>query len=569
VANYLNEYAQAIQDKKIIACKKIKLAIKRDKADLKRAKGDDFPYYFNEVQAQKAINFIEILPTTSGESLKLELFQKWLISELFGWRKKSDETRRYSEAFISFARKNGKSFLLSTIASLYLLIEDKPAESREILFLANSFKQSKISFDMFRNGLRHLAKESPAIRKRLKLNNADVFDLESNSHATAMAANIQTLDGYRADLSIFDEWALQPNGAMKDVIKSGQINSDNALLCVISTSGNDLTSPMYKDYCFNTRVLKGQAEADDLFIAIFEQDYKNELIKSLDNPDILEKSNPLFSNKDRREVMQTKLLNQIKLANQQDNMLPLYIKNGNMWFSSRSNSYLPAKDWEAQTIKPPKIDGQKIYFGVDLSKSGDLTSVSWIIPIDNYLYVDSHSWVGTKEGLDEKIRRDRFNYRQGEKDGECSITTLKSGVVDYQDVYEFMVKFVKEHNLKVLGVCYDPWRWDFFTDKFEKIGWKLIEISQNRKMLGIPTTRFREEIFNGNIKHTDNKLLAYAINNAVLIYDRAGNPMLDKFQRNHKIDPLAALMNAYTQARDYFDKSHVIYDDEYYKNFSF
>jgi len=102
VANYLNEYAQAIQDKKIVACKKIKLAIKRDKSDLKRAKGDDFPYYFNEEQAQKAINFIEILPTTSGESLKLELFQKWLISELFGWRKKSDETRRYSEAFISF-----------------------------------------------------------------------------------------------------------------------------------------------------------------------------------------------------------------------------------------------------------------------------------------------------------------------------------------------------------------------------------------------------------------------------------------------------------------------------------
>ena len=250
MVDYISEYEKAITDGKIQACREIKKALKRDKRDRRRAKKDDFPYYFNEKLAEQAINFIQILPTAEGTPLKLELFQKFLVSELFGWRKKSDDTRRFSECFISFSRKNGKSFLLSCIASIYLLVEDKPPQSREILFTANTFKQAKIAFSMFKHGLRQLAQQSPTIRQRLKINDAEVFDLTSNSHTVAMASNLQALDGYRSDLAVIDEYALATDRNIKDVIKSGQINSDNALLAVISTSGNNLNSPMYKDYKF-------------------------------------------------------------------------------------------------------------------------------------------------------------------------------------------------------------------------------------------------------------------------------------------------------------------------------
>ena len=296
MANYLDEYRKAVYSGKICAGRKIKQALKRDERDLRNK---NLPYYYNNEKAEQAINFIEILPTTSGEPLKLELFQKWLIAELFGWRKKSDDTRRFSEAFISFSRKNGKSFLMSCVADLYLLVENRPKMGREILFLANSFKQAKISFDMFAHGLQYLAKESPTIRSRLKINNAEVFDKESNSHAIAMASKLQNLDGYKSDLAIIDEFALAKDNSIKDVIKTGQVTSDNALLAVISTSGNNLNSPMFHDYEFASRVLKNEVQADDLFIAIYEQDYKNEVMKSLDNSKLLEKSNPLLSNAER------------------------------------------------------------------------------------------------------------------------------------------------------------------------------------------------------------------------------------------------------------------------------
>ena len=463
--NYVTDYEKRVLDGDIEAGRKLKKAIRRNQKDLRRSKKKDFPYYFNQELADKAINFVELLPTTSGDPLKLEPFQKWLLGMLFGWRKKSDDTRRFSECFISFSRKNGKSFLMSCIASLYLLVEQRPKMGREILFTANTFKQAKIAFDMFASGLRQLSKVSPAIRKRVKINNAEVFDLDTNSHAVAMASNLQALDGYRSDLAIIDEYHLATSNEIKSTIKTGQVNSDNALLAVISTSGNDLNSPMYKDYLFANKVLNGEVEADDLFIAIYEQDSKAEVIRAIDQPELMEKSNPLLSNADRRAVMLPKLIDSIKLANEQKNMLPVYVKNANLWLQARENSYITARDWQKATIEPLDIKGLPIWFGVDLSKSGDLTSVSWIIPIkrddgSQFLYCDSHSWVGTKYGLLEKEKRDHFNYTQGEKDGECSITKSEAGVINYDDVLNFMIDFVKKNRLTVQAVCYDPWSFD-------------------------------------------------------------------------------------------------------------
>ncbi|WP_438450766.1 terminase large subunit [Lactobacillus kitasatonis] len=572
--NYVTDYEKRVLDGDIEAGRKLKKAIRRDQKDLRRSKKKDFPYYFNQELADKAINFVELLPTTSGDPLKLEPFQKWLLGMLFGWRKKSDDTRRFSECFISFSRKNGKSFLMSCIASLYLLVENRPRMSREILFTANTFKQAKIAFDMFASGLEYLAKKSPTIRKRIKINNAEVFDLETNSHAICKASNTRSLDGYKSDLCIVDEFHLAPSNEIKNILKTGQVNSDNALLAIITTSGTTLNGPCYKDYLFASRVLDGEVEADDLFIAIYEQDSKAEVLRAIDHPEIMEKSNPLLSNADRRAVMLPKLVDFIKLANEQKNLLPVYVKNANLWLQARENSYITARDWQKATIEPLDIKGLPIWFGVDLSKSGDLTSVSWIIPIkrddgSQFLYCDSHSWVGTKYGLLEKEKRDHFNYTQGEKDSECSITKSEAGVINYDDVLNFMIDFVKKNRLTVQAVCYDPWSFDYLINDFERLNWQLVETRQGRRTLSIPTRTFREELFKGNIKHPDNKLLAYAVNNAIITYDRNQNMLIDKSKSQNKIDPLAALMNAYSHYADDFKENKVKHDGSYFMSDQF
>ncbi|MZV29325.1 terminase TerL endonuclease subunit, partial [Lactiplantibacillus plantarum] len=119
------------------------------------------------------------------------------------------------------------------------------------------------------------------------------------------------------------------------------------------------------------------------------------------------------------------------------------------------------------------------------------------------------------------------------------------GVIDYQDIFDFIKRMVTENDLKVEAVTYDPWSFGYLLSQFEKEDWSLVETSQNNKTLSFPTKQFKEYLLNGQITHPNNHLLAIAVSNSVLIYDSTGNCRINKMKNNEKIDPLAALMNSW------------------------
>ncbi len=121
------EYVDQVLSGQVLAGQKIKWACERFKRDLSRSKDDSFPFYYDEDKAAQAVKFIELMPKTDGSQLTMQPFQKWLISELYGWREKATGNRRYDRAFISMARKNGKTYLASGMAANGLLRERQPA----------------------------------------------------------------------------------------------------------------------------------------------------------------------------------------------------------------------------------------------------------------------------------------------------------------------------------------------------------------------------------------------------------------------------------------------------------
>ena len=54
-----------------------------------------------------------MLPDTKGKFNKLALFQKFIVSMVRGWFTEEDDYLRFNKAFISMARKGGKSLLVS------------------------------------------------------------------------------------------------------------------------------------------------------------------------------------------------------------------------------------------------------------------------------------------------------------------------------------------------------------------------------------------------------------------------------------------------------------------------
>ncbi|WP_436669783.1 terminase large subunit [Lactiplantibacillus plantarum] len=570
MTDYVLQYCNAVLSGEIVANNKIKLACQRELSDRERVDNDDnFNYYFDNKQASKAIKFMSLIPKTDGTKLEMALFQKWLIGELYGWRENGTGNRRYNKAFISMARKNSKTYVASCIAITSLLLESKPAKNRQILFVSNALKQAKIGYEMASSELRQVVKLSPALRSTLDIKKKQITKLDDDSFIVPVAGKAETLDGFNPTTAIIDEYHQASNHAIYNVLKSGMGQQKNGLLCIISTSGFNLKGAMFEDYQVMADILNGKQANDRQFIAVYELDNREEV----NDKSKWIKANPLFEVPAVKQLMAENLSNDVSSARQQNDLVPVLVKQFNMWYQSNEDSFISHDEWSKTIVDRPDIRGQRVVIGIDLSKSNDLTSVSWIIPQDDgTYYCDSHSWVATKYGLVEKMKADNINYQALADAGECDITDLDSGVIDYQNVFDFIKRMVDDNDLKVEAICYDPWSFGYLLGQFENEDWPLVETAQNNKTLSFPTKQFKEFLLNGQITHPNNHLLSIAVDNSVLIYDSTGNCRINKMKNNEKIDPLAALMNAWVYtSNELIEGTDNEADNEFYtsEEFSF
>ncbi|WP_327796028.1 terminase large subunit [Tetragenococcus halophilus] len=561
----MNNYIEKVLSGELLAPEKIKNACQRHINDLERSKSEDFPYIFDEKQADKAIQFMELLPGTDGNTIKMLGFQKFIIGSLYGWRTKQGDLRRFNRALISMSRKNSKTYLASGIGANALIMEKEPAEGRQVLFTANSTKQARIGYDMLANSLQAVSKQSKFMRQQLKIMQSKIVHKSSNSFAMALASETNTLDGFGATVAIRDEAHEAKTRKVENVLKSGMMNQKNGLLATITTAGLDLNVPLHKDYLLADRILKGLDESERYFIAIWELDDE----KEIHDQSKWIKANPIFESEEIKKTMISAIQDDVQLALKQDNLNAVLVKNFNLWRQASEDSYLPAKDWNAVEVQPQSVKGNPVYIGIDLSKTDDLTSVSWIIPINGKLYCDSHSFVATKYGLESKEKKDGLPYRKLEQAGECSITQLESGIVDYEQVFDFIQRLIEENELELQGICYDPFNANSIISMAEKENYPMIEVRQGTRTLNVPTRTFREQVFAGNIIHPKNTILTHAVNNALTKEDNNGI-QINKAKNSNKIDPIAALMNAYVFAMNHYEnQERSVADNEFYKSEAF
>ena len=85
-------------------------------------------YFYDKQAAEKAISFIETFIThtkgeLSGKPLLLENWQKEIVGNIFGWKDKKTNLRKYRTVFIEVPRKNGKTTLCAAIG-IYMLFAD-------------------------------------------------------------------------------------------------------------------------------------------------------------------------------------------------------------------------------------------------------------------------------------------------------------------------------------------------------------------------------------------------------------------------------------------------------------
>jgi len=166
----VEHYIAGVLDGSIVSGRRVKLAVKRHVEDLKHA--HERGWYFDEGVATRACLFFpQVLRHSigeyAGEPFDLAPWQAFCTWTLFGWLNAQTKLRRFLRAYLSVARKNGKTTWAAGlgIKSLYFEEPDEPAA--QVYCAATKEDQAKILFHEARRMVEQCSwlKQVSSIRK--------------------------------------------------------------------------------------------------------------------------------------------------------------------------------------------------------------------------------------------------------------------------------------------------------------------------------------------------------------------------------------------------------------------
>lgn len=539
-------FMKRVLEGRLITSEAVKSAVERQENDLKRT---DWRWVWSPELAGKAVKFMEMLPEPkSGKPQPLASFQRFIIGCLYGWVDKDDQTiRRFTDAFISMARKNGKSLLVSGVMLYEFLFGKNPANKRQLYTAANDRHQASIVFTMVKDRLKALCRKDAEVKRMVKINRDEIENLNDGSSIRSFSRDAGLVDGYEPHVAVVDEYANAKTTDMLETLASGQVLLPSYLTFIISTAGFDMNVPMFtQNYPYAKKVLVGEEIADRYFAFIAEMDSADEV----DNQKLWIKANPLMDVDALHDQIEDYLVQKLAEARADGSLNAKLVKNFNLWRQATEDSYLDFEDWkQAEIAEKPDIRGQRVWLGIDVGRTSDLFAIDWLVMQEGFWWLDGYGFVASKGGIDNKIKTDRLDYLAAQKRGECEITGLESGIIDNDRVYEWLEDFIERNDLDVQAICYDPYQFGPLLTTIEKNHpeWNLVSVRQGTLTLSMPTKQFRDDSIGGKVKHSANELLRNAAMNAVLMSDNNG-VRINKNRYSNKIDMIDAALDAYAVA---------------------
>jgi phage terminase large subunit-like protein len=537
----LYSYAEDISKGKIVACKKHIQACRRFLRDIDRIPKKDFPYYFDAAIVERFYFWSRLFVHTKGvlanQPISLNDFQLFIVANIFGWKKKENDYKRFRKSYIQLARKNAKSQLLALITSFEAFLSGDQAEC----YIAGvSREQSSIVYNEIASQLRKV----PMLKGKYQEAYGRIKHIKSGSIIAALSKESKkTADGKSPSLAVCDEFHVHPTSELYDILVSGQAARPNAHISIITTAGFSVAeSPCFKEYQYVSQILdeENPIENDEYFVMIAELDEGDD---PKDEKNWI-KANPIVCSYPEGVAF---LRGEMKAAlDVPEKMRNFLTKNLNVWVQGKKNSYIPLDRWkQCETdFSLEDMRGLECLVGVDLSATTDLTSISLLFSKDEKIYVFNHSFMPS-ETVDIKRKTDKVPYDLWIKQGH--ITETEGSVVDYRYIEKYIEDLEREYDLHVKEVCSDPWNATQFMQNLQTKGYVTVDIRQGIQTLSAPTKNFRERVYAKTICHNANPVLTWAISNAIAKIDHNENIMLDKSKSTERIDPIASAINAHVR----------------------
>lgn len=556
-------YAVDVLRGRIVAGEKIKRAAERHVSDLERVKDDaGFIYTYNADEAKKIVEFATLLKdVTSGEPFNPSPYQRFILAMIQGWRNPETQGMRFKNIFISMARTNGKTQLLSAY-TLYNFLFGFPKVNRQLAVSSIDISHTKPLYKYMTYNWTQL--QNGPFKKLAKMwgveYNQNEMRIESQSTSMKrLSAQGSDSDGDHYTTGIVDEYHLFGQGERSFVnsMTSGMVNNPTAQMFYISTAGLDPNTPMFEDYKRYAKYLENGNwnEIDKDLVLIWEQDDEDEAYL----PDTWPKSNPLMELPNMRKNLTEGMITERDAKVAQGKLSDFIVKNMNMWQNAKDNAFLPLDLIQGAIIDEFNMYGRDVFIGFDYSQTNDDTSLAFIFPYigsdgQQKYHLYQHSWVPiSKAGsIEAKEQRDNIDYRDVEKRGFATITRDRFGLIDEDEVFNWLLTFIEQNDLNVQAILYDQWGTGKIIRRLDEIKneFLIIPVRQGIKSLNEPTKFLQSQFIKQNITMLDDQAMQQALVNAVVVSDNNGIKV-DKNVNSQKIDVVDAIINAFYEGQWY------------------
>ena len=560
---YYGAFRDAVIRGEIPVCKEISMEMNRID-DLIANPG----IYYDDKAIDGFIEYCENeLTLTDGEDLHLlDSFKLW-AEQIFGWYyfversvyvpshdghggryvKKRIKKRLVNKQYLIVARGAAKSMYASCIQSYFLNVDTSTThqittaptmkQSEEVLSpIRTSIARARGPlFKFLTEGSLQNTTGSKAMRVKLASTKKGIENFLTGSLLEIRPMSIDKLQGLNSRINTVDEWL--SGDVREDVIgalEQGASKNDDYLIVAISSEGTVRNGPGDTIKMELADILKG--EYQNPHVSIWW--YKLDSVDEVSNPEMWLKANPNIGKTVSYEVYQQDVERAEKAPAARNDILAKR-------FGIPMEGYTYYFTYE-ETIPHRKRDFWKLpcSLGADLSQGNDFCSFTFLFPLQNGCFgIKTRNYIASTT-LMKLPSAMRIKYDEFMKEG--SLVVLEGTILDMMDVYDDLDQHIIESGYDVRCFGFDPYNAREFVERWERENgpFGIEKVIQGAKTESVPLGELKN-LSEQRMLLFDEDLMSYAMGNCITIEDTNGNRKLLKKRYEAKIDPVAAMLDAF------------------------
>lgn len=496
---------------------------------------EDEKYYHDEQAANDAIKFFpsclnHVTGEWVGKPFYLEPWQMRVVWDVYGWKRRSDGTRRFRLIYIYVPRKNGKTTFGAGNA-LKGACADGEARA-EVYSVAGDRGQAGIMHDLARD----MVTESDTLSSRLQVLQSSIKHERTHSFYKVLSADAKTKFGFNPHFVLFDELFVQPNRKLWDAFITAFGSRRQPMMWAITTAGFDRTTLAYEVHEHARQVFKGVVQDDEMYPVVFElgeqEDWTSE-----ENWKLV---NPCLGSTVKLEYLRSECKRALGSLEAQNTFRRFHT---NQW-TKQETRWLDVAEWRGLADKTGRLRaalaGMPCDAALDLSSRIDLAALNlnFLMPNGRMKQL-SHFWCPEKTIYQRSVK-DRVPYDVWAKAGWVTATT--GGTIDYDKIRADVNAMGKEFKIRKLAI--DEWNSTQIGTQLAGDGFTVVLMRQGFKTLSEPSKELERLIKAGALEHDGSPVMTWMVDNVTCETDAAGNIKPSKELSRERIDGVAASVMA-------------------------